>query len=272
MLITVNGLVARSYPTGNHDRVIHLITPDHGRLSVMIKGGGSGKSGASASCTQLFTYGNYELYQGKGGELFWYRGGSVIRSFYGLSSDLARMALATYLCDLASELTGEEHSEEETEELLRMLLNSLHVLEQGNHAPEIIKGVFELRAASMMGYCPDLTGCCACGEGYPELSYFDIMNGRLICADCQTKRNRLFGREELRSEEEMGHRRIICPVSASTLAAMRYALTAPDKKIFSFSLKDREEEMSFGRATETFLLNQLERDFDTLRFYRSTVD
>jgi hypothetical protein len=61
-------------------------------------------------------------------------------------------------------------------------------------------------------------------------------------------------------------------VSASTLAAMRYALTAPDKKIFSFSLKDREEEMNFGRATETFLLNQLERDFDTLRSYRSTVD
>ena len=30
--------------------------------------------------------------------------------------------------------------------------------------------------------------------------------------------------------------------------------------------------MNFGRVTETFLLNQLERDFDTLRFYRSTVD
>ncbi|MBQ4112717.1 MAG: DNA repair protein RecO [Clostridia bacterium] len=271
MLITVNGLVARSYPTGNHDRVIQIITPDHGRLSVMIKGGSSGRSGTAASCTQLFTYGNYELYQGKGGDLYWYRGGSVTRSFYGLSTDLARMALATYLCDLTAELTGEEHSEEETEQLLRMLLNSLHALEQGGYSPEIVKAVFELRAASLMGYCPDLTGCSVCGEGYPEQAYFDIMNGRLICADCQTKRNRLLGRDAVREEAELGERRVICPVSPSTLAAMRYALTAPDKKIFSFSLKDREEEMSFGRAAETFLLNQLERDFDTLRFYRSVV-
>jgi hypothetical protein len=55
------------------------------------------------------------------------------------------------------------------------------------------------------------------------------------------------------------------------LAAMRYALTAPDKKLFSFSLKDPEEERSFERAAETYLLNQLERDFDTLHFYRSVA-
>jgi hypothetical protein len=96
------------------------------------------------------------------------------------------------------------------------------------------------------------------------------MNGRLICADCQTKRNRLGGVEK--SDDATGARSIVCPVSASVLAALRYVLTAPDKKIFSFSMKDSEEERSLERATETFLLNQLERDFDTLHFYRSVAD
>ena len=55
MLITVNGLITRSYPSGDHDRVIQMITEDHGRLSVMVKGGSSSRAADAASCTQLFT-------------------------------------------------------------------------------------------------------------------------------------------------------------------------------------------------------------------------
>ena len=60
--------------------------------------------------------------------------------------------------------------------------------------------------------------------------------------------------------------------TTGTFAKATLDLTAPDKKIFSFSMKDSEEERSLERATETFLLNQLERDFDTLHFYRSVAD
>lgn len=270
MLITVNGLVTRSYPSGDHDRVIHILTEEQGRLSVMVKGAGSKRTGSSTVCTQLFTYGNYELYRGKSGDLFWFRGGSVIHSFYSLTTDLTRMALATYLCDVASEQAAEEGGEEEGAVLLRMLLNSLYTLHSGTRPHAIVKGVFELRAASLLGYCPDLTGCAFCGEGYPDNAYLDVMNGRLICADCQTKRNRLAGIPT--AEQELGERRIVCPLSSSVLAALRYALSAPDKKLFSFSLKDPEEERSFDRVAETYLLNQLERDFDTLHFYRSVAD
>ena len=269
MLITVNGLITRSYASGDHDRVVHMITEDRGRLAVMVKGGNSKRGSPAAACTQLFTYGNYELYCGNGGDVYWYRGGSVLNSFYNLSANLPRMALAAYLCDVASELTDKDAGEE-TAELLRMLLNSLYTLDKGSKSAAIVKGVFELRAAAMMGYRPNLIGCVFCGEGYPDEAYFDIMNGCLVCADCQAKRNRLGG--VLRDQEELGERRVICPVSASVLAAIRYALTATERKIFSFSLKDKEEEYAFDRAAETFLLNQLERDFETLRFYRSVTD
>jgi DNA repair protein RecO (recombination protein O) len=271
MLITVNGLVTRSYPSGDHDRLIHIITEDRGRLSVMVKGGSSKRGGATAACTQLFTYGNFELYSGNNGDLYWLRGGSVLTSFYRLSADIARVALASYLCDVACDLTDKNVVEEETAPLLRMLLNSLYTLDKGNKSPALVKGVFELRAAAMMGYQPNLMGCAICKEGYPDEAYFDIMNGRIICADCQTKRNRLLGRMAT-EQEELGERSIVCPVSASVLAAIRYALTAPDQKIFSFALKDKEEEYAFDRAAETFLLNQLERDFETLHFYRSVAD
>jgi hypothetical protein len=53
---------------------------------------------------------------------------------------------------------------------------------------------------------------------------------------------------------------------------LRYIVSAPDKRLFSFTMKDAEEERALDRATESFLLNQLERDFDTLHFYRSVAE
>ena len=273
-LITVDGLVTRVYPHGDHDRLIHVVTPDRGRLPVMVKGGQS-KRNPMAAYTQLFTYGNYELY--RKGELYWLRGGSVNHAFYELSCDVTRMALGAYLCDVTSDMTAEvnpdmDETVAECATLLRMLLNSLYALCRGDKPQAIIKGVFELRAASLGGYTPHLTGCALCGSGYPENSYFDIMNGAMICADCQTKRNRLGGLIADRRREENGERSIIVPMSSSVLAAVRYALTAPDPKIFSFALKDREEEIAFGRVAEAFLLNQIERGFATLDFYHSVAD
>lgn len=264
MLITTDGLITRSYPAGEHDRIVHLVTPERGRLSVMVKGGQS-KSNRHAAITQLFTYGNYELYH-KSGELYWLRGGSVTHSFYSLTSDLTRMALGTYLCDVTSELTGEG---ERADALLRMLLNTLHAIDAGSRPLAIIKGVFELRAAAMEGYMPNVGGCAVCGTAYPENAYFDIMNGSIICADCQTSLNRQrfgFATPEI---SDTGERRVICPMTASTLAAVRYAVTAPDKKIFSFALSDPEETLLFARVAETYLLHHLERGFETLDFYHS---
>lgn len=272
MLITADGLVIRSYPAGDNGIMLHILTPNLGRISVMAKGVHSkGKTGGQlASVTQLFTYANYELY--RKGDMYWLRGGSVLSAFYNLSEDIARMSLATYLCSVADELSDEG---EEAGQLLRMLLNSLYALDRGQKSHKIIKGVFELRAAAMSGYAPNLMGCDICGEGYPESCYFDIMNGRLICADCQTKlnqaKNPFANVQTEQSSDTEGTRNIITPVSSSALAAMRYALSAPDEKIFSFTLKSDEDEMYFARAAETYILNQLEKSFDALEFYHSVA-
>lgn len=264
MLITTDGLITRSYPAGEHDRVIHLVTPEHGRLSVMVKGTQS-KTNRPAAITQIFTYGNYELYR-KNGELYWLRGGSVLNSFYDLTGDLSTMALATYLCDVASELSGEG---ENAEEILRLTLNTLYTLKAGSKSQTMVKAVYEMRAAAITGYMPDLSGCAVCGAEHPETSYFDIMNGEIICADCRAKHQKKAPFTDTQALAELGERRIICPMTATTLAAVRYAVLAPAKKIFSFALSDKEEEAIFARAAETYLLHHLERGFDTLDFYHS---
>ena len=267
MLITATGLVVRSYTSGNTDRILHILTEEYGRLSVMVKGSSSKKSNHVAPYAQLLTYGNYELYQGHSGDLYWLRGGSVETSFYKLTEDIVSMALAAYLCDVAADLTPEEAGETNSGLLLKDLLNSLYVLLNGMRSPAMVKAVFELRAAALMGYCPDLSGCGTCGQKTPDNAYLDVMGGRLICADCQTKRNRV--RNTGHTADEFRGHTVVCPISSSVLTAMRYIAEAPPKKIFSFSMKDTEEERALERAVETFLLTHLEREYETLKFYRS---
>lgn len=272
MLVTVNGLVARSYPTGDHDRVLHILTEEYGRVSVMVKGRSTTGKNAVGGIIQPYTYGNYELYRGQSGDLYWLRGGSATRHFFDVTGDIARVSLGAYLCDLAAEMTDEGNTTPESATLLRMLLNTLHVLAKGECSCDKVKAVFEFRAAALMGYQPDLTGCSRCGEPYPASGYFDIMNGRLLCADCQSELNGIRGRITAIEEQERGERRLLCPFTASTLAALRYTLTSPDRKIFSFILHDPAEERAFATLAETYLLNQLERDFETLKFYRSVAE
>ncbi len=271
MLITVNGLITREYHTGNNDRVLHIITHERGRVSAIVKGSTSRKKDATNAATQLFTYANFELYRGQGGDLYWVRSCTPLKHFFMLTTDIVTMALSSYICDVASDLCAEEDVIPETDDLLRMLLNTLYVLNEKIKPQAQVKAVFEMRLAAMMGFQPDLTGCARCGEGYPAHAYMDIMNGRIICADCQTELNR---RAPLTAERdhELGERRIICPITGSTLAALRYTLSAPEKKIFSFTLQDPEELHNFSHVAETYLLNQLEQDFDTLKFYRSVAD
>ena len=50
------------------------------------------------------------------------------------------------------------------------------------------------------------------------------------------------------------------PLSSASLAAMRYIVSCPDKKLFSFTLTGSAEK-ELCDAAESYLLTQLERSF-----------
>lgn len=268
--MTTDGLVVRAYASADSDKLLYILTPEKGCVRVLAKGVRSPKS-KNAAASQLFAYGNYELYEKNG--MYWLRGATVSNAFFGITDNLSRMALAAYLCDLASEVTSGEEDTEITAEILRMLLNSLYVLSRPDPVSEgLVKGVFELRAMALSGYRPRLTGCYRCGQGYPDDSYFDIMDGSMICADCQTKRNQV-GVHRLNMQAELlGERHIVVPMNASVLTAVRYALAAPEKRIFSFSPGNADNLRLFTRIAEEYVLNHLEHGFETLTFYHTVEE
>lgn len=262
MEFATNGVITRVYDVGASDKMLNIITADRGRIGVMVKGGRSPSSKMRA-VSQLFTYGNFEISQK--GSLYWLRGGSVINPFYDLSVDITRVSLASYLCDLANELTDEVV---EDDSIMRLLLNSLYLIGRGEKDQRLVKAVFEMRAAAISGYCPELSYCAYCREPFADFTYLDVMGGKLICTDCLSKR----GDKKLalsKEFEDMPEASILCGLSPSALAALRYIVTAPSSKIFSFDLKDDGEMNELSKATESYILNHLERGFDSLEFYKS---
>ena len=261
MTFATDGLITRVHDVGASDKLINIITSECGRIGVMVKGGRS-PSSKLTPVSQLFTYGNFEVYEKN--SMYWLKGGSVTNSFYNLSSDISRVSLATYLCELANELTDED---EECGELLRLLLNSLYLLSRGDKSQEIVKSAFEMRVAAISGYLPELFGCAYCHCSVADFLYLDVMGGKLVCTDCQAKRGQRVPRisKDFDLDPEVS---VLCGMSPSALAALRYIVSAPEKKIFSFELKDADDLRDLSRATEAYILNHLGRNFDSLDFYK----
>ena len=263
MTYTSDALVIRETPYGNTDKLLTLLTAEYGRVRVMAKG--ARRLGSKLlTASQLFSWGNYELYTR--GEFHWVREAVLLEPFYGLRADINRVALATYFCDVTHEATGENAP---AEDILPVVLNTFYALANGRAPDVLIKGAFEFRIAAMSGYCPDLDGCSVCGAPDAPGMYLDVMNGCLICADCMQKKAASHAVSTV--EYDLPPTVIYLPLPPAALAAMRYILRAPCKRLFSFRMEDKAEIADFARACESYLLNHFERGFQSLEFYNSIL-
>lgn len=260
----IDGVVVRVRDTGDRNRYLSVLTAEKGRISLLSHGSHSVHS-PQVAVSQLYTYGNFEYYTK--GSTHILKGGSVIQPFYSLSTDIDRLNLAAYLCDLTCELTDEG---EEAGEMLRLVLNTLYAVSNDLRPQELLKGAFELRAAALSGYAPDFSGCAVCGKPHADPFYLDVMNGAILCGDCRSK-----AREVPASEiyaDDFREARIIGILSPSVCAAFRYVFSAPMERLFSFDLKEKAELSSFAKLSETYLLSHIGHGFDSLNFYHSMHD
>lgn len=264
MVFTTDALVLKSIEVGDNDRLLTLLTPENGRINVIAKGVKSIKSKNSA-ISQPFIYGNYEIYRKQ--DMNWLRAGSLIEYFPGIRNDIEGISLATYLSDIASEITGEFVP---GIDILRMTLNTLYAISKKIRPLKQLKAVYELRSAGYAGYMPNIDKCFRCKKQTYELMYLDVMNGRIICSDCLHKLGQVSQTSVTLTYDDTDYERsILMPLGESALAAIRFSLTATPERMFSFSITDLIETEQFYNAAEVYLLNHLERGFESLNFYKT---
>ena len=244
MYLNIQGIVLRVTDYNDRDALLTVLTREHGKLTVKARGLRRKNSPLIAPC-QLLAYGEFTLFEYRG--QYTVNEAHSIELFTALRRDLTKLSLGTYFAQAAEVLSQEDYP---SPELQSLLLNCLYALSKLNLDEMQVKAVFELRAACLSGYTPDLFGCHICGNQAPVR--FDLSAGQLECRDC-------------RSADSNGIR---MPVTHSVLEAMRYICLCDPKKLFSFQLgRDTLEKLS--SLTEAYLTTQLERGFSTLDFYKS---
>lgn len=161
MRITTDGIVVRQKNFGEKDRLLTILTRDHGMITAFANGARGPRSPLAAS-TELLTYSNFVLFEYKGRTTV--DAASAEQVFFGLRQDVELLALGSYLAQLCTEVLPEGEQEPQC---LRLLLNSLYLLDAQKRTPDFIKPVFELRLLALSGFMPDLVACggCGCFEG-----------------------------------------------------------------------------------------------------------
>ena len=254
-LIAVKGLVTRTVDIKESDKFINIFTEEMGMVSAYAQGARSYKSRKMAATNQ-FCYSRFILMQKA--DKFWIKEAELIESFFDIRRTVDGLALASYIVDVLSfvAVTVPER------ELLRLALNSLFAIANGKYAPELIKAAYEIRTLSIIGYMPDVIACKSCGEQRGDF-FLDVMGGSIECQSCHSKL------PELEPNPLDAHEaRVICILSEAAKIALGYCIYSPIEKIFSFKIPNEDMHL-FSRACEEYLLNQLERSFNTLEFYHS---
>ena len=260
----IDGLVIKEIPYGESDKLLTVITADEGKMLICAKGARSPKSKMLPLC-RIFTYANFEYYERSGKK--WLSGGSVNDSFFSLNQDISGFALASYVLQLADEITGEGVP---CPEVLRMTLNTLYAIEKKLKPLALIKAAYEIFAVSDSGLAPDMTECCECGTQSSDKGYFlDVMNGHIICQECMDKRS---AAAVISPVDRFQTSNILVPIDEISKKAWSYVLCAEPKRIFAFGFNDAASLSTFSRSAETYLINHLERDFETLKFYNTVKE
>ena len=246
MYLKIQGLVLRVTDYNDHDSLLTLLTREHGKLTAKARGLRRKNSPLTAQC-QLLAFAEFTLFEYRG--MYTINEASSIELFHELRRDLTKLSLGTYFAQAAEVICQEDLP---NPELQSLVLNCLFALSKLNQPEAKVKAVFELRAACIAGYYPDLSGCHACGNEWPDR--FDLSAGRLECSGCRS-----FDSDGIRM-----------PLDAGLLQAMRYLPECDSRKLFAFRLP--EEAMDrLTSITEAYLTTQLERGFSTLDFYKSLL-
>jgi DNA repair protein RecO (recombination protein O) len=166
------GVVLRAQKLGEADRIVTLLTRDHGRVRAVAKGVRRTTSRIGARL-EPFGHVDVQFYEGRALD-----GVTQVEtiSSYGahLVHDYARYTAGQAMLETAERLTPEEREPSVQQYLL--LVGGLRALVAGDHDSGLV------RSLAVAGWAPSFDACARCGLPGPHPA-FNVSAGGALCAD-----------------------------------------------------------------------------------------
>jgi DNA repair protein RecO (recombination protein O) len=163
------------------DRILHVYTHDHGRLSLIAKGV---RRTTSRFGGRLEPLARVELVLHRGrGDLYTVRAAQTIRPHATLRTHAAALDVGARACDAVSRLFGDG---EPHPAVYHLLTNELALLDgdPAAHATRANALAFRMKLLLVAGFAPQLAACASCGEG-DHLVGFSGAAGGVVCSGCE---------------------------------------------------------------------------------------
>ena len=174
-IFKAEGLVLRTRPLGEADRLVTLFTLEEGKFIAVARGARKTKSKLAAG-VDLFTHGHFTFHRGRTWPII--TGQEPIERFSWFRDDPDLYPYGIYFAELADRLIS---GEEPCPELFDLLLSGWRLL--GTEVDRsLLCRAFELKVAHAAGYSPHLYGCTECGA--ENTTSFSPRQGGLLCRDC----------------------------------------------------------------------------------------
>lgn len=171
------GVVLRTQKLGEADRIVTLLTRNHGKIRAVAKGVRRTASKFGARL-EPFMVADVQIYEGRSLDII-----SQAESLgsYGASivDDYPRYTAASVMVETADKVTESEGSPQQ----YLLLVGALRSLSKAEHAPTLTLDSYLLRALSLAGWAPSFDSCSKCGAVGLHSS-FVVQLGGMVCADC----------------------------------------------------------------------------------------
>lgn len=233
--IKVKGLIIQENNFGDFDKMLTILTPNLGKITVVAKGARRIKSALLAG-SQLFCFGEYLLFKGKG--TYSLNSVEIIELFYNMRVDLEKLQYGVHILKILNDITDENQN---TFYILKLVLNTLYVLSEEERDKDLVLSTFKLRTLKTLGYMPQIHKCNICGI-LENLNFFSINNSGYICKECKKK-------------DISG-----ITMSEGTKNAITYILRSTDKRVHLFNLeKDLVKELNL--IVKIYFNTKLEKEY-----------
>ncbi|MBO7361965.1 MAG: DNA repair protein RecO [Lachnospiraceae bacterium] len=147
---TCTGMVLRSRPAGENDRLITLLAGTEGKLNVFVRGARKPSSRFAAS-SETFAFGEFKLSHGT--SAYYLNDADISNYFEEFRTDIELAAYASYFAEIADYYCVEG---DDSTAMLGLLYASLLALNNPNFSYRLVRCIYVLRSIVLNGEFPGL--------------------------------------------------------------------------------------------------------------------
>lgn len=173
-------VVLRQHKLGEADRIITLLTREHGLVRAVAKGVRRTRSKFGARL-EPFAHVDICLYPGRNLDVVT-QVQSVNVFAEAIVADYGRYTTACAILETAERLAGEERAP--AAQLHRLTVGALEALAEDRRPRQLILDAFLLRAMYYAGWMPSIDECARCAQPGPHRA-FHVAAGGAVCVHCR---------------------------------------------------------------------------------------